>query len=136
RAAAAPSFPDSVTNPDGSLPLRVSRSRKEHNVIKTELLYQPAYALAKVSMESGDEVRAEAGAMVSMGGPVEIVTQATGGLMKSLKRSMLVGESFFTNTFKATGNGAEVTLAPNLPGDIAVWTLNSGDLLVQSGSFL
>src|SRR5690606_31251866 len=90
----------------------------------------------KVSMEAGDEVRAEAGAMVSTGGPVEIVTEATGGFMKSLKRSMLGGESFFTNTFKATGNGAEVTLAPNLPGDIAVWTLNSSDLLVQSGSFL
>lgn len=105
-------------------------------MITTELLYQPAYALAKVSMDAGDEVRAEAGAMVSMGGPIQIETAATGGIMKSLRRSMLGGESFFTNTFKATGNGAEVTLAPNLPGDIAVWTLNSTELLVQSGSFL
>jgi uncharacterized protein (TIGR00266 family) len=105
-------------------------------MIRTELMYQPAYALAKVSLDAGDEIRAEAGAMVSMGGPVDIVTEATGGFMKSLKRSVLGGESFFTNTFRATGNGAEVTLAPSLPGDIAVWNLNASELLVQSGSFL
>jgi uncharacterized protein (TIGR00266 family) len=105
-------------------------------MIKTQLLYQPAYALIRVSMDSGDEIRAEAGAMVSMNGHVHIKTEATGGFMKSLKRSVLGGESFFTNTFQATGNDAEVTLAPSLPGDIAVWALRNNDLLVQSGSFL
>ena len=105
-------------------------------MIETELLCQPAYALARVSMDSGDEIRAEAGAMVSMNGHVQIKTEATGGFMKSLKRSVLGGESFFTNTFQATGNDAEVTLAPSLPGDIAVWTLRNNELLVRSGSFL
>ncbi len=105
-------------------------------MIRTELMYQPAYALAKVLLDVGDEIRAEAGAMVSMTSGIQIETQATGGFMKSLRRSVLGGESFFTNTFRATGNGAELTLAPSLPGDIAVWTLSSSELLVQSGSFL
>jgi uncharacterized protein (TIGR00266 family) len=104
-------------------------------MIKTELLYQPAYSLAKVTMDQGDEIRAEAGAMVSMTN-VQIETQATGGFMKSLKRSVLGGESFFMNTFQATGNGAELTLAPSLPGDIATFQLQDRDILVQSGSFL
>ncbi len=105
-------------------------------MIKTELLYQPSFALAKVLMDQGDSLRVEAGAMVSMNGSVRIETQATGGFMKSLKRSVLGGESFFMNTFHATANGAEVTLAPHLPGDITTFQLEGQNLIVQSGSFL
>jgi uncharacterized protein (TIGR00266 family) len=105
-------------------------------VIKTELMYQPSYSLAKVTMDQGDELRVEAGAMVSMNSRVEIETRATGGLMKSLRRSVLGGESFFMNTFRATGANAEVTLAPSLPGDIVTFNLQGSDVLVQSGSFL
>ncbi len=105
-------------------------------MIKTELLYQPSFALAKVLMDQGDSLRVEAGAMVSMNGSVRIETQATGGFMKSLKRSVLGGESFFMNTFHANASGAEVTLAPHLPGDITTFQLDGQDLIVQSGSFL
>jgi len=104
-------------------------------MIQTEILYQPAYSLAKVTMDEGDQVRAEAGAMVSMAN-VQIETQATGGFMKSLKRSVLGGESFFMNTFHATANGAELTLSPSLPGDISTFQLRDSEILVQSGSYL
>lgn len=105
-------------------------------MIKTQLLYQPSYSLATVSMDQGDQIRVEAGAMVSMNGNVSIETQATGGFLKSLKRSVLGGESFFMNTFNATASNAEVTLAPSLPGDIATFQLSGNDLIVQSGSYL
>lgn len=105
-------------------------------MIRTELLYQPSYSLAKVTMDQGDQLRVEGGAMVSMNGHVEVATQAQGGLLKSLKRSVLGGESFFMNTFSATANGAEITLAPSLPGDIATFQLRDSDLIVQSGSFM
>ncbi len=105
-------------------------------MIKTELLYQPSYSLARVLMEQGDQLRAEGGAMVSMNSSVRIETEATGGFLKSLRRSVLGGESFFMNTFHATANGAEVTLAPHLPGDITTYQLESQQLIVQSGSFL
>jgi len=105
-------------------------------MIKTELLYQPSYSLARVTMDQGDQLRAEAGAMVSMNGAVSIETRATGGFLKSLKRSVLGGESFFMNTFHATANGAEVTLAPSLPGDISTFDLQNHEIIVQSGSYL
>ena len=105
-------------------------------MIKTELLYQPSYSLARVTMDQGDQLRAEAGAMVSMNGAVSIETRATGGFLKSLKRSVLGGESFFMNTFHATANGAEVTLAPSLPGDISTFDLQNNEIIVQSGSYL
>ena len=113
----------------------VSQREREH-VIKTELLYQPAYALARVTMDQGDSIRAEAGAMVSMNQAVQIETQATGGFLKSLKRSVLGGESFFMNTFHATNGGAELTLAPTLAGDIATFNLENQDIILQSGSYL
>jgi uncharacterized protein (TIGR00266 family) len=105
-------------------------------MIKTELLYQASYTLAKVTMDQGDQLRVEGGAMVSMNQHLQIETQATGGFLKSLKRSVLGGESFFMNTFKATADNAEITLAPSLPGDIATFQMNNQDIIVQSGSFL
>jgi len=102
----------------------------------TEVLYQPAYAMARLTMNSGSEVRVEAGAMVSMSGTVEVETKAQGGLLKSLSRSVLGGESFFMNTFRATADNSELVLAPALPGDIVVMPLEGQELIVQSGSYL
>ncbi len=103
--------------------------------MQTEILYQPSYALCRIGLRQGEKIRAESGAMVSMTG-VEVETQATGGLFKSLGRSLLGGESFFQNTFTAQMDGAELTVAPDLPGDIAVMPLNGQELVVQSGSYL
>lgn len=102
----------------------------------TEILYQPAYAMARLTLDRGTEVRAEAGAMVSMGDTLEIQTKAQGGFLKSLSRSVLGGESFFMNTFRANADGSELNLAPNLPGDIIVLPLQNEEWLVQSGSYL
>jgi uncharacterized protein (AIM24 family) len=63
--------------------------------MQTEILYQPAYSLCRVTLSPGESMRAESGAMVSMSGGVQIETKATGGIMKSLGRSFLGGESFF-----------------------------------------
>lgn len=105
-------------------------------MIQTELLYQPAYTTARVTLDRGDAVRAESGAMVSMSQAIEIETKAQGGLLKSLGRSVLGGESFFMNTFHATGDGQEILLASSLPGDIVVLPLQQSEMIVQSGSFL
>jgi uncharacterized protein (TIGR00266 family) len=103
--------------------------------MQTDVLYQPAYAVCRVRLAQGETVRAESGAMVAMDPHVSIVTQATGGLFKSLGRSLLGGESFFQNTFTATDQAGEILFAPRLPGDVMVIELTS-DLIVQSGSYL
>jgi uncharacterized protein (TIGR00266 family) len=103
--------------------------------MKAEIFYQPAYALCKLTLARGEKVRAESGVMVSMAG-VNVETQATGGLLKSLSRSVLGGESFFQNTFTGEVDGAELTVAPDLPGDITTLQLNNSEYIVQSGSYL
>lgn len=100
-----------------------------------EVMHKPSYALARVSLNRGEKLQAEAGAMVSMSDTVKMETSARGGLFGGLRRSVLGGESFFVNTFTAEQAG-EVTFAPSLPGDIEVLELTGGDLMVQSGSFL
>jgi uncharacterized protein (TIGR00266 family) len=100
-----------------------------------EILYKPSYALLKVKLPAGEQISAEAGAMVSMSSSVEIETSMRGGLLGSLKRSVLGGESFFVNTFKA-GEEGEVTFAPSLPGDIQAVELNNQTVYAQSGAYI
>ena len=101
-----------------------------------EIRYSPSFALGVITLPPGGEVKAEAGAMTSMSGGVDIETKAQGGMLAGLKRSVLGGESFFINTFRAP-SGGELTVSPTLPGDIVHMPLNgSRALMVQSGSWL
>ncbi len=74
--------------------------------------------------------------MVSMSPGITIETEVKGGLLWALKRSMLGGESFFMNDYRAPAQGGVVTLAPALPGDLQVLELRGDTLIVQSGSYV
>ena len=104
--------------------------------MQTQILYRPSYSLAVVKLEGSETIKVEAGSMVSMTPGIAIQTDLAGGLMGALKRSILGGESFFMNTFQAPPAGGEMTLAPNLPGDLLVQDLRGDSLLVQSGSYV
>lgn len=101
-----------------------------------DIRYQPSYALAFVTLEDGEGIQVEAGSMVGMSPSLEMTTDARGGLLKSLSRSLFGGESFFINTFRAGQAGDSVAVAPPLPGDINVIEMTGQPLLVQSGSYL
>ena len=101
-----------------------------------EIIHRPSYSLAIAKLIPNERIRAEAGAMVSMSGDVQIETKAEGGFLKSLGRAMLGGESFFQNFWKAGAQGGEVTLAPELPGDVIEVVLSGLPLMIQSGSYL
>lgn len=107
-----------------------------------ELRYGPAHTLAIVKLEASETVRAEAGAMVSMSAHLTLTTEGPasrqgGGIFKSLKRVLLGGETFFTNTFTSVGRPGEVALAPKLTGDMVVHLLSPGeDLYIQGTSYV
>ena len=100
-----------------------------------EILYRPSYSLLKVNLGKGESISAEAGAMVSMSSTIEIETKMKGGLFGALKKSVLGGESFFTNNFKANDAG-EVCFAPSLPGDLTAVELANQTILAQSGAYV
>jgi uncharacterized protein (TIGR00266 family) len=101
-----------------------------------DIRFSPSFAIAVVTIPAGGELKAEAGAMTSMSGGVEIETKAQGGVMAGLKRSVLGGESFFINTFRSP-QGGQLTVSPVLPGDIVHLPVDASKaLMVQSGSWL
>jgi uncharacterized protein (TIGR00266 family) len=104
--------------------------------MQTEILYRPSFSMTRVQLQPGEEIRVESGSMVSMSAGVTIETKMQGGLLKSLARSVLGGESFFVNTYKAPAQGGEINLAPALPGDMFVIELSNDTMLVQSGAFV
>jgi uncharacterized protein (TIGR00266 family) len=101
-----------------------------------DVRYQPSYALAFVTLDADESIQVEAGAMVGMSPDLRLTTEASGGLIKSLTRSIFGGESFFMNSYTAVNQGDSVALAPPLPGDINVIEMTGQPLLVQSGSYL
>jgi uncharacterized protein (TIGR00266 family) len=104
--------------------------------MNVDIRYRPSYSLAMVTLDPGESIQVESGAMVGMSPGLEMETEASGGLLKSLGRKMFGGESFFLNTYTGSSPGDSVALAPPLPGDVAVVEMQGERLLVQSGSYL
>ena len=104
--------------------------------MQVDIQYRPSYSLAVVKLDPKESIQVEAGSMVSMSPGMTIETRAKGGLVSALKRSVLGGESFFMNDYRAPGQGGQITLAPALPGDLVVLDLNGQTLMVQSGSYV
>lgn len=94
--------------------------------------------LVEVALDSGEAVRAEAGAMLYITDGVEIQTSTGGGVFKGLKR-VFTGETFFITSFLYTGTGRGVAaFAAPYPGKIIALDLQQygGSILVQRDGFL
>ena len=105
------------------------------SALRYQLVGGNAFAAARVELAPGQAIHAEAGAMVSMSGNVDLQAQLQGGLVGALKR-MVTRESLFVSTFTALDGPAEVILAPPVPGDVIGVELGGRALLVQSSSWL
>ena len=97
--------------------------------------HNPGFAVARCILMPGETVRAESGAMMATSADVAIEAKASGGLMKSLKRSVLGGESFFITTYTAPAVGGWVDFAARLPGDAIGLPVSEG-LNITRGSYL
>jgi uncharacterized protein (TIGR00266 family) len=104
--------------------------------MEIDVQFRPSYSLAIVKLAPSERIRADSGAMVSFSADVVVETKAEGGFLKSLGRAVLGGESFFQNFWKASPQGGEVTLAPDLPGDIIAIEMKGQPMMVQAGSYL
>ncbi len=94
--------------------------------------------IVEIELDSGEGVRAEAGAMLYMEDGIEMQTSTGGGIFKGLKR-MITGESFFITSFVHRGSGkAHVGFAAPYPGKIIPVDLTKfgGTILCQKDAFL
>ena len=100
--------------------------------MRTEVRHNPSFAIVRVFLEPGETAQAEAGAMAMHSLGIDVQAQMKGGLMKSLSRSMLGGESMFITTYTAHPQAAGwVDVAARLPGDAV-----SLDVTPQHGKVL
>ena len=98
---------------------------------------RPSYSLLEAALGNGETIVAESGAMTWMSGDIRMTTSTRGGALSGLGRSVLGGESFFQNTFRAEGAGGMVGLAPGQPGDIVAHEMKRGtELYLEKSAYL
>ncbi len=114
---------------------RAPAKHTEENMVQHEIIGDDMQAVI-LSLGAGDEVRAEAGAMMYMTDAIEMDAKLEGGVLGGLKRKLLAGESFFITHFRANNGAGRVAFAGPYPGKIIKMDLNGQSLLCQKDSFL
>jgi uncharacterized protein (TIGR00266 family) len=89
-----------------------------------------------LTMNAGEEVRAEAGAMTFMTDGIQMDARLQGGLLGGLKRKLLAGESLFLTFFKCATPTGRVAFSGPYPGKIMRMPLQNSAVLCQRDSFL
>ena len=104
--------------------------------MKYDIQNRPAYSLLEVTIDPNESIVAESGAMVWMSDSIQLSTSARGGVFRSLRRSVLGGESFFQNVFEAQDSPGIVGFSPGQPGDIVAVDVGQGDILMEDSAYL
>lgn len=90
-----------------------------------------------VELRKGEKVYAESGAMVSMESSLDLTAEIRGGVLGSLARKFVAGESLFTQKIEATRGDGQVLLAPLMPGDIQLLDVSANQsYLLNDGAFV
>ncbi|OYP35208.1 TIGR00266 family protein [Rhodopirellula sp. MGV] len=101
----------------------------------TEIRDKPAFANLYVRLEPGEQIIAEADAMASMDGSIEMSTKWSGGVAQGVLKRAFGGESMFVNTFTSS-TGGELVLTQPFPGDMHCIELNGNTMFLQPGAFI
>jgi uncharacterized protein (TIGR00266 family) len=87
--------------------------------MKYEIKYKPSYAMLVVSLDQGETITGEAGAMTYMDPTIEAHTRKREkSILGSLGLSIIGGQSFWVNDFTATSGAGDVALVAAPVGDI------------------
>src|SRR4029077_10898403 len=89
-----------------------------------------------ITVGGGEEVRAEAGAMMYMTDGITMDARMQGGLVAGLKRKLLAGESLFLTFFRCETQTGRVVFSGPYPGKIIRMPLMNSAVLCQRDSFL
>lgn len=85
--------------------------------VRVEIRHNPSFAIARLFLEGSEVVRVQPGAMAMHSQGVELEVKMEGGLVKSVKRSVMGGAGLFVSSYTAPRAGGWVDVAAVLPGD-------------------
>lgn len=89
-----------------------------------------------LELQAGEEVFAEAGAMLYMGDGIELEAKMQGGFLKGLTRKFLAGESLFMSSFRCTAPKAKLALSSPITGKIIPLQLHGNTVLAERNAYL
>lgn len=105
--------------------------------MKYDIRYKPAFATLFLTLNPGEQIFAEAGAMASMSGKIAMDTTFFGGLIPGLLKAFLGGESLFLNEFSnKTQSPQEIVLTQSTIGDITHIQLSGESICLQPGAYI
>jgi uncharacterized protein (TIGR00266 family) len=106
--------------------------------MRYEIKYRPSYSLLVVSMDPGETIVAEAGAMTYMTPTIEMRTRGRGqSVWDTLKVGLLGGQSFFVNDYVATSGPGEIGLVAAPVGDIEKLPMDGTmGYIIQKSSYI
>ncbi|MCT7949793.1 TIGR00266 family protein [Ancylothrix sp. C2] len=105
--------------------------------MKHEIRYKPSFAVVFVTLEPGESITAEAGAMTSMDARISMKTHFSGGFFSGLLKKFFGGESLFVNTFtNPTQERLQLVLTQSTIGDIACIDLRGNGICFQPGAYI
>jgi uncharacterized protein (TIGR00266 family) len=105
--------------------------------VKYDIRYKPAFSAIFVTLNPGESITAEAGAMTSMDAQISMKTEFSGGLISGLLKNFFGGESLFVNVFtNNTQRPLDLVLTQSTIGDIARIDLKEGEICFQPGAYI
>lgn len=105
--------------------------------MECKIKYKPAFSAIFVTLEPGEQIVAEAGAMASMDSQIRIKTELSGGFFPALAKKFFGGESLFINTFSnETKQYLNLVLTQPVVGDITEIELHGKDMYFQPGAYI
>ena len=105
--------------------------------MECEIKYKPAFSAIFVTLEPGDKIVAEAGAMATMDSKVTVKTELSGSLFSALAKKFFGGESLFINVFSnETQQYQKLVLTQSVVGDIEEIEIYGKDIYFQPGAYI
>jgi uncharacterized protein (TIGR00266 family) len=106
--------------------------------MKYEIKYKPSYSMLVVSLEKGETITGEAGAMTYMDTTVEPHTRKREkSLLGSLGMSIIGRQSFWVNDYTAVAGPGEVGLVSAPVGDIETLEVKPGQgYVIQKSAYI
>ncbi len=103
--------------------------------MKYEIKYKPSYSMLVVTLDRGEQITGESGAMTYMDPTIEPHTRKREkSLLGSLGLAIIGGQSFWVNDYVATSGSGEVALVAAPVGDIEALEIkpNQGYIIQKS----
>src|SRR5947199_7751896 len=90
----------------------------------------------QIELQRGEEIYAEAGAMLYMGPGIDLQARMQGGIVKGLMRKFLAGESLFMSVFRCDAPTGKLALANPIAGKIFPIQLKNQTILAVRNAYL